>query len=132
MQLCFNLNTVHSCVGKALRTKPNGSVIIYGGGRGALNINVFLGKNCANPTIKKSKHFLPNLKYQLQKLIPMHPCPKNMKRDAVVTRVFCSLNFHVLCTCTFSGDTNCLLTNRPEMIKTATLIDSHIVLTYDC
>ena len=34
MQLCFNLNRIHSCVGKALITKPNGSVIIYGGGGG--------------------------------------------------------------------------------------------------
>ena len=34
MQLCFNLNRIHSCVGKVLRTKPNGSIIIYGGGGG--------------------------------------------------------------------------------------------------
>ena len=68
MQLCFNLNTVHSCVGKALRTKPNGSVIIDGGGGGggALNINVFLGKNCANPTIKSQNISYPtsNINYK--------------------------------------------------------------------
>jgi hypothetical protein len=45
--------------------------------------------------------------------------------------IFCSLKFHVVCTCTFYGDIICLLTNR-KMIKIVTLIDSHIVLTYDC
>jgi hypothetical protein len=45
--------------------------------------------------------------------------------------IFCSLKFHVVCTCTFFGDTVCLLTNR-EMIKIVTLIDLNIVLTYDC
>ena len=45
--------------------------------------------------------------------------------------IFCSLKFHVVCTCTFFGDTICLLTNR-KMIKIVTLIDLHIVLTYDC
>jgi hypothetical protein len=44
--------------------------------------------------------------------------------------IFCNLKFHVVCTCTFFGDTICLLTNR-KMIK-ITLIDLHIVLTYDC
>jgi hypothetical protein len=45
--------------------------------------------------------------------------------------IFCSLQFHIVCTCSFFGDTICLLTNR-KMIKIVTLIDSHIVLTYDC
>jgi hypothetical protein len=45
--------------------------------------------------------------------------------------IFCSLNFHVVCTCSFFGDTICVLTNR-KMIKIATLIDLHIVLTYEC
>jgi hypothetical protein len=45
--------------------------------------------------------------------------------------IFCSLKFHVVCTCTFLGDIICLLTNR-KMIKIVTLIDLHIVLTYDC
>ena len=39
--------------------------------------------------------------------------------------IFCSVMFHVVCTCTI-----CLLTNR-KMMKTVTLIDLHIVLTYD-
>ena len=39
--------------------------------------------------------------------------------------------FHVVCTCTFFGDTIRLVTNR-KMIKIVTLIDLHIVLTYDC
>jgi hypothetical protein len=42
--------------------------------------------------------------------------------------IFCSLKFHVVCTCTFFGDTICLLTNR-KMIKIVTLIDLHIVFT---
>jgi hypothetical protein len=41
--------------------------------------------------------------------------------------IFCSLKFHVVCTCTFFGDTICLLTNQ-KIIKIVTLIDSHIVL----
>jgi hypothetical protein len=45
--------------------------------------------------------------------------------------IFCSLKFHVVCTCTFFRDIICLLTNR-KMIKIVTLIDLHIVLTYDC
>jgi hypothetical protein len=42
--------------------------------------------------------------------------------------ISCSLKFHVVCTCTFFGDTICLLTNR-KMIKIVSLIDLHIVLT---
>jgi hypothetical protein len=45
--------------------------------------------------------------------------------------IFCSLKFHIVCTCSFFGDTICLLTNR-KIIKIVTLIDLHIVLTYDC
>jgi hypothetical protein len=33
--------------------------------------------------------------------------------------IFCSLMFHVVCTCIFFGDTVCLVTNR-KMIKTVT------------
>jgi hypothetical protein len=36
--------------------------------------------------------------------------------------IFCSLKFHVICACTFFGDTICLLTNQ-KMIETVTLID---------
>jgi hypothetical protein len=130
--------------------KTKGAVIIYGwggGGRGAVapKRNVFRGKNFANPTIKKSKIWLPNLKYQLKNEYP--PLAKNFTKGyhSVVTHVlyhfcdmslitacaiFCSLKFHIVCTCTFFGDTICLLTNW-KMIKIVTLIDSHIVLTYD-
>jgi hypothetical protein len=45
--------------------------------------------------------------------------------------IFCSLMFHVVCTCTFFWDNICLLTNR-KMIKIVTLVDLHTVLTYDC
>jgi hypothetical protein len=46
--------------------------------------------------------------------------------------IFCSLMLHVVCTCTFFGDTICLLTYR-KTIKIVTLrIDLQIVLTYDC
>jgi hypothetical protein len=105
-----------------------------------------IGKHFAHPTIKKSAFFLTNLKYQLKNIYP--PLAKNFTKGyhAVVTyflchfcdmssktacAIFCSLKFHVVCTCTFFGDTICLLTNR-KMIKIVTLIDSHIVLTYDC
>jgi hypothetical protein len=87
-----------------------------------------------------------NLKYQLKYKYP--PLAKDVTRGyySVVTHVlyyFCdmsvitacaifnSANFHVVCTCTFFGETICLLTNL-KLIKIATLIDLHIVLTYDC
>jgi hypothetical protein len=91
-------------------------------------------------------HFVhPNNKYQLKNKYP--PLAKNVTNGyrSVVTHVlyyfcdisliaacaiFCSLKFHVVCTCTFFGDTICRLTNR-KMTKIVTLIDSHIVLTYD-
>jgi hypothetical protein len=91
-----------------------------------------------------AKIWLPNLKYQLKN--KYSPLAKNFTNGyhSIVTHVlyhfcdmslitaceiFCSLKFHVVCTCTFFGDTICLLTKR-EMIKIVTLIDSHIVLTY--
>jgi hypothetical protein len=43
--------------------------------------NVFLGKNFADPTIKKSKYVLPNHKYQLK--INTHPWPKTLQKDTV-------------------------------------------------
>ena len=42
---------------------------------------------------------------------------------------YMALKFHVVCTCTFFGNTICLLTNR-KMIKIVTLIDLRMVLTY--
>ena len=109
---------------------------------------IFLGKKFADPftIIKSQKCILSNLKYQLKNKYP--PVTKNFTKGyhSVVIHVlyhfcdmslitayaiFCNLKFHVVCTCTFSGDTICLLTNR-KMIKIVTLIDLHIVLTYDC
>jgi hypothetical protein len=69
-----------------------------------------IGKNLADPAIKKSKLFLPNLKYQFPRLA-------NTERYKVVTlslffttfcdmslttacAIFCSLKFHVVYTCT--------------------------------
>jgi hypothetical protein len=106
--------------------------------------NVFRGKNFADPNIKKPKLWLPNFKYLLKNKYP--PLAKNFTKGyhSIVTHVlyhFCDtslitdckffcLKFHVVCTCTFFGDTICLPTNR-KMTKIVTLIDSHIVLTYD-
>jgi hypothetical protein len=91
-------------------------------------IDIFLGKNFADPTIiKKTKKISPNLKYQSQNKYP--PLVKNFTKEynSVVTHVlyhfcdtslitacaiFCSLKFHVVCTCTFFRDTICLVTNR--------------------
>ena len=42
--------------------------------------------------------------------------------------IFCNLKFHVVCACTFMGNTICFV----KMIKIVTLIDLHIVLTNDC
>jgi hypothetical protein len=93
-------------------------------GGGIPKRNVLLIKTFADPT-GKSKHFLPNFKYQLKNKYP--PLPKNATKGyhSVVTDVlyhfcdmslltacaiFCTLKFHVVCTCTFFGDTICLLT----------------------
>ena len=97
--------------------------------------NVFRGKTFADPTSN------------INSKINTHPLAKNVTKGyhSVVTdvlyhfcdtslitdcKMFCSLKFQVVCTCTFFGDTICLPTNR-KMIKIVTLIDSHIVLTYD-
>ena len=52
--------------------------IYAGGGGGATKRNVFLGKNVANPTIKKSKYFLANLEYELKNKYP--PLAKNFTK----------------------------------------------------
>jgi hypothetical protein len=105
--------------------------------------NVFRVKKFADPTIKKSKIWLPKLKYQFKNNYP--PLAKNLTKGyhsvvihvlyhfsdmSLITacEIFCSLKFHVVCTCTFFGNTICFV----KMIKIVTLIDSHIVLTYDC
>jgi hypothetical protein len=44
------------------------------------------------------------------------------------SKVSCCLHMYMY---TFFGDTICLRTNQ-KMIKVVTLIDSHVVLTYDC
>ena len=67
--------------------------------------------------------------YQYYSILPYLPkscqdCLKFLPRSL-------SLKFHVVCTCTFFGDTICLLTNW-KMAKIAIPIDLHIVLTYDC
>jgi hypothetical protein len=91
--------------------------------------NVFRGKNVADPTIKKSRIWLPNLKYLLKNKYP--PLAKNFTNEyhSVVTHVlyhfcdmslitaceiFCSLKLHLVCTCTFFGDTICLDPNKSE------------------
>jgi hypothetical protein len=106
--------------------------------------NVFFGKHFADPTIKKSKLFLPHLKYQFKNKYP--PMAKNFTKgyhsivihvlyhfcdtSLIITAcaIFCSVKFHVVCTCSFFGDTICLLTNR-KMIKIVILIDFHIFYT---
>jgi hypothetical protein len=62
--------------------------------------NVFLGKNFADPTIKKSKYVLPNHKYQLKNKYP--PLAKNFTKGycLVVTHVlyhFCDMSLITAC-----------------------------------
>ena len=87
----------------------------------------FLVKILPIQPLKRQKQFSPNLKYQSQNNYP--PLVKNFTKEynSVVTHVlyhfcdtslitacaiFCSLKFHVVCTCTFFRDTICLVTNR--------------------
>jgi hypothetical protein len=84
----------------------------------------FVAKILLTQPLKRQKFWLPNLKYQLKNNYP--PLAKNVTKryHSVVTHVlyhfcdmslitacelFCSLKFHVVCTCTFFGNTICLL-----------------------
>jgi hypothetical protein len=114
----------------------------------------FAGKILLTQPSTSQNIWLPNFKYQLKNKYP--PLTKNVTKgyQSVVTHVlyhfcdmrlitacesFCSLKFHIVCTCTFFVDTICLPTNR-KMVKIVTLItvyrnaliDSHIAFTYDC
>ena len=62
-----------------------------GGGGGAPKRNVFLDSNFANPTIKKSKDFLPNLKYQLKCKYPQ------LSHITHVLYHFCDMNLITAC-----------------------------------
>ena len=97
----------------------------------ALPRNGFLVKILLIQPLKSPNFSLPNLKYQFKNKYP--PLAKNFTKGyhLVITHVlynffdtslitacaiFCSLKFHVFCTCTFF---RCM-------------VDSYIVLTYDC
>jgi hypothetical protein len=90
----------------------------------------FLVKILLIQPIKSPKKFLLNPKYQLKSKYPSPAKTFTKGYHSVVTHVlyhfcdmslitafaiFCSLKFHVICTCTFFGDTICLLTNRKMM-----------------
>jgi hypothetical protein len=81
--------------------------------------------------LKSPKNVLPNhtTGQKLYKRIPFscHTCSLPFlwhKFDNCLCNFLQSIKFHVVCTCTFFGDTICLLTNR-KMIKMVTLIDLH-------
>jgi hypothetical protein len=77
----------------------------------------------------KIKIWISNPEYKLKNKYHLyHFCDMSLITGCAI---FCSVRCHVVCTCTLFGDTICLLTNR-KMIKIVTLIDLHIVLTYDC
>ena len=113
------------------KSSAKGPFIIYGGGWHRREM-FFVAKILLTQPLKKSKILLPNLKYQLKNKYP--PLAKNFTKGchSVVTyyvlyhfcdmslitdcEIFCSLKFHVVCICTFFGDTICLATNR-KMIK---------------
>jgi hypothetical protein len=118
----------------SMRERENrGTVIIYGGGGGGggswhRRELFFLVKVLPIQPLTSQKKFYPTLNIN-------SPWPKNFTKGchSVVTHglyhfcdmslitacaIFCSLKFHVVCTCTFFGDTICLLTNR-KMIKSS-------------
>jgi hypothetical protein len=119
------------------------AVIIYtaggggGGGERTRKRNVFLGKHLADPTNKKSIFFYPtsNINYKIKypPLVVTHICPlpllwhefDNCLCNFLQSKVSCCLHMY------FLWRHHLLLTNR-KMIKIVTLIDSHIVLPYDC
>ena len=105
----------------------------------------FVAKFLLTQPLKSQK--LPNLKYQLKNKYP--PLAKNFTKGyhSVVTHVlyhFCDMSLITACGNFLQSKVSCCLhmyflwrqhiclpTNR-KMIKIVTLIDSHIVLTYDC
>ena len=119
--ICINIHW-----NDALILKLNkGAVIIYGGEWVAPKRNVFLGKNCADPTIKNKYMYPPLAKnfttryHSVVTHVLYHFCVTSL---GTACAIFCSLKLHVVCTCTVFRDTICLLTNR-KMIKILTLID---------
>jgi hypothetical protein len=95
----------------------------------------------------KVENILPNLNYQLKNKCP--PLAKNCTKGyhSVVTHVlyqfcdmslitacaiFCSLTFHVVCTCTFFGDTICLLTNPENYQDSDSDWFTYCIDIYDC
>jgi hypothetical protein len=107
---------------------------LWRGVGGTAKRNVFRGKDFADPTIKKSRIWLPNLKYQ------------NINTHSFVTHVlyhFCDTSLIMVCEIFCSLKVSCCLhmyflwrhhlsPNNRKMIKIVTLIDSHIVLTNEC
>ena len=107
--------------------------------------NIFPGKTFADPSIRKQNKIYPTSNINLKN--KYSPLAKTLTKayNSVVTHViyhfcdmslitacaiFCSVTLDVVCACAFFGDTICLLINR-KMIKIVTLVDSHILLTYD-
>jgi hypothetical protein len=100
--------------------------------------NIIRGKNFADPTIKKSKMWLPNLKYQLRNKYPplvkipfsCHICPlpllwhefDNGLWNFPQSKVSCCLHMYFLWRHHLSH-------NKSENDQDS---DSHILLTYDC
>jgi hypothetical protein len=73
MQICWVLDFYANVLldWKKLKMKTNIAIPFVESQSNWLNWSVFVGETFADPTIKKSKYFLSNLKYQLKnKLIP--------------------------------------------------------------
>jgi hypothetical protein len=85
---------------KKLKMKTNIVIPFVESQSNWLNWSVFVGETFADPTIKKSKYFLSNLKYQLKNKYP--PLAKNIAKGyhSVVTHVlyhFCDMSLMTAC-----------------------------------
>ena len=93
-----------------------------GGGGGGPKENVFLGKNFADPTIKKSKTFLLNFKYNFKNKYP--PLTKNFTKGyhSVVTHViyhFCDMSLTTACVIFLQSEVSYMLSEHFLSLETA-------------
>jgi hypothetical protein len=127
-----------------IQSNPNkGAVIIYGGGwAGCHRREMFFVRTILLTQPLKSQKFdypISNINFiffginfiktkgyhSVVTHVLYHFCYMSL---ITACEIICSLKFHIVCTCSFFGDTICLLTcTNQKMIKIVTLIDSHIL-----
>jgi hypothetical protein len=152
MQICWVLDFYANVLldWKKLKMKTNIAIPFVESQSNWLNWSVFVGETFADPTIKKSKYFLSNLKYQLKNKYP--PLAKNIAKGyhSVVTHVlyhfcdmslmtacviFCKLTSFTLSAHVLSWETpfaSWQIRKWPRWLWVSDWWFIHIILTYNC